>query len=255
MRPGTHALMGSSRETLDPDDVSGLLQWVRPSAANLTKDGSNRVSQENDLSGNALHYTNSGGAATWPVWVSGGFGTRDCLRFTRANVQYLECVYNALLSPAAITVILVVKPTGSFPAGGFTGYLTRTSSGSWADGYGIVNGAGPGSADTARAFLKAYNSNFATFGAFTLDAGLVLSFRYNGSRISARVLGVETGLASYSGGFGYTGTPTLYQGFAPSGAYANGDYGDIVIYDNSLSDATLLKVERGLGDYYGIAVT
>ena len=56
-------------QVFSPDQISNLYSWHDASVlADITKDGSNRVSQWNDKSGNAKHFTSAGG--NMPLWIS-----------------------------------------------------------------------------------------------------------------------------------------------------------------------------------------
>ena len=63
--------VGKYGSAFSPMDLTSLYAWYR-SDRGITKDGSNRVSKWNDLSGNAHHVVQTGDANKQPLWTANG---------------------------------------------------------------------------------------------------------------------------------------------------------------------------------------
>jgi hypothetical protein len=82
--PTLIAAIGRRRRPFSPLQIPGLALWINANAANVTKDGSNRVSAATDLSGNGRTASQGTGAAQ-PLWVPGGVNGKDVLTFDGAR--------------------------------------------------------------------------------------------------------------------------------------------------------------------------
>ena len=74
--------------SFNPANISGLIMWFDASnTGSITKDGSNNVSQWNDLSGSGNYGSASRSAR--PVLQAAAQNGLNTIRFTSANSQYL----------------------------------------------------------------------------------------------------------------------------------------------------------------------
>src|SRR5208337_4787274 len=81
-----------------PLNIAGCVGWFDPSnATSITKDGSNNISQWNDLSGSGNYGTASG--STRPVLENAAQNGLNTVRFTASGTQLLT-----LNSPIAISI-------------------------------------------------------------------------------------------------------------------------------------------------------
>lgn len=71
-----------------PTQLGGALAGWNFELANVTKDGSNRLSQVNDLSGGTAHLVQATGADQ-PLWVDAVLNERPVARFAAANTEFM----------------------------------------------------------------------------------------------------------------------------------------------------------------------
>ncbi len=79
-------------------------------AATVVKDGSDRVSEWTDISGNANHFVQATGADQ-PLWVDAVQNGHPVVRFAKANTEYLENLSPFLVSPAPAELFMVILAT------------------------------------------------------------------------------------------------------------------------------------------------
>ena len=89
-----------------PASLSGLFGWCDASnSGSITKDGSNKVSQINDLSGANKHFSQATGGEQ-PTWLSADQNGKDTLQFNGSN---LANAYGSTIS--TFTFWAALKPT------------------------------------------------------------------------------------------------------------------------------------------------
>lgn len=216
----------------DPSAVSGLQFWAR-SDQGITKDGSDLVSQWNDISGNARHLTE---ATNKPLWVDTLINGYPAIRFDGSN-DVLTSTSFSLSQP--MTVFIVCK------------IVTHTN----LDGIWFGNaGSAPG------IFMRSSPS-------------VVIHDTSTGSEISrnstaayelfkAIFNGTSSTLAVNNGSDAATGssyTSSLTAGFAVGswGAAAGSRFGnievaEIAIYNSAITGANLTALNAYFGSRYGI---
>src|SRR3989338_1766513 len=148
----------------------------------------------------------------------------------------------ANLRPSSITVAVWVKPYNT-PAG-WSALITKTTSGSWNDGWGITN---PSSGSAVHRFwINNYNTNTASFGSLPNGVWIFLVGTYNGASILSYRDSVLITNTSYSTAIS-SSTQTLQIGNG-NGAYAfNGTFDEVAIWNRSLSGQEILNLyKRGV---------
>lgn len=89
-----------------PDEISDMIFWHDTSdSSSITKDGSNKVSQWNDKSGNGHHLTQSS-SSNQPLWTSGNRNSLDTIDFS-GTVYMQQSAFTVEAQP--LTLFLVFE--------------------------------------------------------------------------------------------------------------------------------------------------
>lgn len=99
---------------LAPDQVSNLLYWYEADQG-ITLDGSNNVSQWNDLSGNGSHLTQSSSSLR-PAFISSSINSLPALRHTNAGGHTMTSTTTFAGGSTAHTMVAVFKENAAGPS-------------------------------------------------------------------------------------------------------------------------------------------
>jgi len=114
------------------------LLWLKPDASRVTKDGTDRLSQVDDISGNANHATQTA-ASQKALWVDGVLNGRPVIRFDDTDINF---DLTTPLSPAGdYSVFAILKPNALIDKNVSAKILLRknvTTTPRWAWSFGIV---------------------------------------------------------------------------------------------------------------------
>lgn len=94
----------------------------------ITKDGSDRVSQWNDLTGNGVHLTQATGALQ-PLWVSNGINGKPALRTTQLADEFMSATnspFRGGTRPHTLACVVKAESNGN---SGFAGFFSIGSGG------------------------------------------------------------------------------------------------------------------------------
>lgn len=143
--------LGFSKGGVPPSALSGLMAYYE-SDQGVTLDGSNNVSQWNDLSGNGAHLT-QGTALSRPGYLPAGFGGKPAVVITAAGAQFMIASPTIPVGAPTHTMLAIVRPNtnpfagyngivcvGSADTGGTTSTIGGDSAGRlWFGGAGLGN--------------------------------------------------------------------------------------------------------------------
>jgi hypothetical protein len=239
---------GSQNNQSSPTNVRGLTAWYDASnPMAVTKDGSNLISQINDLSGNGYHGT----AATTarPTLIPSGINSRACMLFdgvaNAMNINGIASLHNGTNLP--LTIIIVVKHTAT---AGDQDYVSLEDSGNYSGGRflfqdsgGVVYGARRNNASTQK---------FITGGAISTTASVV-SLVNSGLTGSLYVNGALSGTANQdiNVGAAISTVATIGAHGSPVNSFFKGYLCELIVYNRALSTGERQYNERYLKRKWG----
>lgn len=151
-----------------PLDLANLHNWYDCSVlSSITKDGSNRVSQINDLSGNGYHLKQAT-AGNQPLWVDGGRNIEDVVDFAGARFMEMDAIA-AISFPWNIFFVIKFPATAVGVRVQFSDiaqsavYFAKNTT---TNGFQMYNG-------TLQSFVKAGLENTYVYGHLFYDSGAV----------------------------------------------------------------------------------
>ncbi|MBU0536047.1 MAG: hypothetical protein KKE20_03715 [Nanoarchaeota archaeon] len=141
----------------------------------------------------------------------------------------------------------------SWNSANYDGFLMRTSSDSWNDGFGFSDN----NDNTLRFWVNNYNLNYAD-SAFTLSGGWhYIVGTYDHSNIKLYIDGVLRDTTAYSGDIQHSTKPLFIgsgtTGIGQPGYFSNSTIDSVVIYNRSLRDPEiffLYQRGKGTGNFY-----
>lgn len=223
------------------------LVWWKPDESRVTKDGSNRLSQVNDISGNNNHLVQLTGAEQ-PLWVANSINGRPVMRFNgtdenfditsiitiAGNYTIVMFYHNNNIINLSLTVEVVLRSTNKFF---YT--LGETSGSMEAETISTYNSDGDFNADYIKddiaignhIFIQLLDGTTGTHRINKTDRTVFENFGgLDASDVNKRFTGVHT--------FGHT-TATM-----------DGDVAEFIIFDSALDADALTTVENyGLGQF------
>ncbi|RIK84361.1 MAG: hypothetical protein DCC68_01385 [Planctomycetota bacterium] len=235
--------------TISPMDVSGLALWLDADATHVVKDGSNRVSAWNDLTGTAnntvAQNVAQSNAALQPTWIASAIGDRPAVRFDGID-DLLNNTVDNLLTPGMDRTIIVVGDANDAGDGGslvtlrrtgavFNAQIAGTTTYVYTDGQ-VLNITAPNLLPTIRS----------PFASVHRVSGGVLTVDINGeTKASGTIQRPENGLTGFTIG---------NREDHPSQRW-NGDIAEVLIYNRNLSAAELGQINTYLNEKYSLAGT
>lgn len=111
----------------DPLQIPGAL-CVYDAALGVTKDGSDRVSQWNDLSDNASHMVQATGALQ-PLWVANGINNLPALRLTNAGAEFMASTSGVFRGARRAHTLVAVVKMHAAPTSTYAGFFALGSGG------------------------------------------------------------------------------------------------------------------------------
>lgn len=249
LTPGAWALVNTSRAiplavtARSPFDVPGLILACNPHST-VTKDGSDRCTQWNDLSGNGNHLTQAT-AANGPVVIAASGSIPRLMRFD--NTKSMD--FPSLSMSQAGTIIAVGKKTA---AASNQNVFISNSSGSLYFGFSRTDSAAPDYVGFSTSWGISQRKPYV---AGNLGVAC-LSWQYEAETTSAsgtpflRVNGGVNGIHGTGAGFGAADlTPKVLGGASGISSYRlNGDLYEVYVWDRRLSDQELCDVEAYLAN-------
>ena len=256
-------------ERLDDDlspglaPASGYVVWSR-STQGVTLDGSNNVSQWDDISGNGINFVQTT-ESDRPGFTATNTQLNSLPSLDTGNDQSLFGVDNSLLDVAArggFCLYLAVK-TVSIPAT-YNYLIGRFQTTSWNNGWGIYYYNGD-----YRFYVNNWNSSSKRVelsNPSVFNAPYIFKFLYNdanagdGTGIVANIIGNSNSrsgteedmtdeVSDSSVTRGIFLNSALYSGGTWDG---NWEFGEVLFYNSPLDAAGQLKTEKYLKDRYGI---
>ena len=102
---------------VEPDEISDMIFWHDASdSSSITKDGSNKVSQWNDKSGNAHHLTQSASSEK-PLWTSASRNSLDTIDF-QGTVYMQHSAFTVEAQPLTLFVVFQAPTQAQIPIDG-----------------------------------------------------------------------------------------------------------------------------------------
>lgn len=222
------ALRAAPVAALTPLGISGLAAWYDASRG-ITRDGSDRISQWDDQSGNARHLTQATGASQ-PLYVGPNSGTNSLPHvYFDGSRRLTSASFTAINQPR--THFIVFKTTAD-PAGTMAIAV---------DGIGGGNRAGIGWTTTTNLRIFAGASLNGTL-ASTYNTTAVYSALYNGASSQIWVNGSSL-ITGDSGAHSLTG---INLGSFGAANYLTGNICEVLIYSGSLSTGDRQTIESYL---------
>lgn len=111
----------------DPSQIPGAL-CLYDAALGVTKDGSDRVSQWDDLSGNASHMVQTTGALQ-PLWVANGINNLPALRITNAGAEFMASTSGVFRGARRAHTLVAVVKMHAAPTSTYAGFFALGSGG------------------------------------------------------------------------------------------------------------------------------
>lgn len=235
---------------LDPDEVSGLVQWLK--ADDLTLDNNDQVSTWTAAVGNNATQATS---SNQPIFKTNRIGTMPALEFDNSNDFMSFSGLGAALTQ--YTLIAVARPDTGGP-----GNILSQDAGGFSDD--LLWGVDPEEDTTTdnkwAAVLQRSSASDRVIVESTLDADTtdasVVAVRYDGTDLALYVndgfmpvdtkLGVGScNIADRTWNIGRTPP-------AQAARYWDGDIAEICIYSVAISDLDLAAVVRGLREKYDL---
>jgi len=241
-------LDGDLEPELQP--APGYSVWSR-STQGVTADGSNNVSQWDDLSGNGNHFKQSV-SGDFPAFNSSNAALNDLPSIDANNGDSMETDDDDTLDASGGFCLYVVAKLDSYPST-FSFFVSRTNGTTWGTGWGIYYYAGK-----LRFFVDYWNTSAKRVeldGAGTSNAN-IYKFHYDQSTITAALIGPD----AESGTQAQTSTDINAPGEGislnrgGSDAYdGDWDYGEVIFYPLPLSAAGQQQTEEYLKIRYNIS--
>lgn len=255
MRAGFPGFMSAAlpkREVFSPVDLTGLTLWLDAADFNsITKDGSNRVSNWADKSGNGFDAEKSGAAR--PTFVVNQLNAKPVINFDGSHEMALTPSNTTAGTglwaiPGAANTRFIVSRRAT--ESGTSETLLNMSDGTRADLfslYATVSGSYTSkNRGAAGGALTNGGNTLTNFNIFRdrFD-GTINNFNAvnGGTEVTNALASVSTGINSGDIGASNAGNLML-----------TGDEAEIIIYDSSLSVADSLLVETYLSNKWGIAL-
>lgn len=244
--------------SFSPMNIPGLLVWFDASdLATITKDGSDRVSQWDDKSGNARHIT-QGTGADQPLWLEAEISGLDAIEFDSSNTEYMSRAAEDWMRPTNITLIVVMDSdsTGGthFAAG------VPYDGGTWGSPFvGWQIGAANSDTQESRYWvcITDVDQEWTVNNQFTAGTPVVTTLWYDGTRRKSYTDDTETfNNTDESGDITYgSPDPTFAIGTRSTGGlgeYFDGKICEVIAYDNGISDEDLANLHDYLMTKWGI---
>ena len=227
----------------------GYSVWSK-STFGVTKDGSNNVSQWDDLSGNANHFK-QGTSGDYPQYEASNPVLNGLPSINAANGDSMETDDDSSLDASGGFCLYVVAKLNSYPST-FSFFASRTNGTTWGTGWGIYYYA-----SRLRFFVDYWNT--ASKRVELLTAGTsdvnIYKFHYDETTITAEIIGPDAD----SGTQAQTSTDINAPGEGislnrgGSDAYdGNWDYGEVLWYPTPLDAAGQTITETYLKTRYNI---
>lgn len=232
---------GSITVDYTPNLYANLELWLKADHG-ITKDGSDLVSDWNDLSGNNNHASQSG--ADRPLFVTSAIGGQPALRFDGSS-DYMETVGSAVNGTDARTIFIVA--TNISNTGTYNTLLDLTNT---------VTGSGSNYAITVEAAVRISGNRVFNEGMGAGETKVVTVA--HGSAISATGInlyldGIAATQASAVDNAVNTLTNPIWIGQAAfASSNCNCDIAEIIIYSDELSPTDRQDVEDYLANKYGL---
>lgn len=234
-----------------PTDISGCVLWLKADTG-VTKDGSNLVSLWADQSGsgNDAPCAATGLEATPLYQATGGPSSKPDIKFRSANLESLHVADNVGLRMTSITVFFV----GRYNASNVNqAIITKTSSGSWANGWLLgdtVSGDGGNVAFWVGKYTNSSTSFRPTIGSFFRCAarcdGTHTSMWHGDTKLADTSVVDALTVSTHNITIGhYPGAPAI-------GNYFDGEDSEIIVYNSALSDADVGRVNAYLSAKWGL---
>ena len=229
-----------------PTVASGLRSWF---SANLgvVKDGSNRVSQWADLSGQGFHVAQSG--ALEPMWVPSVANSQPMMQFDGSTYLKTKLAVDETAGSNDLTVITVALPGSSQPA--YASLVDLSSD----TAHGFVLGQlGSGTNQFQLWFMDSGQSGWYSGPTANTSASQVqiVSVVKNGTTAAAYLNGASQGSGTVPATM-LSPTAALAVGNRASGLYGfNGQVAEVLVYNRALSDTERASIETTLSAKYGI---
>lgn len=218
-----------------PDDISGLDLWLDASLeSSVTKDGSNKVSQWNDLSGKNNHLSQLT-SANQPLFVANQINNRNIIRFDSTGDELLTA--GKFVDLASFTIFVVFKASADSVWGSAEDIVSiLTNSDNF---FKIVAQADDvrfryrsGASTAISEYVSVSGTNTYIFSATLQDSGNCYFY----------VDGVES--ASDSTNIAVTNSPSDISIY---GAYS-GDVAELLIYNRILTNSELQNIGKYLAN-------
>jgi hypothetical protein len=228
-----------------PTSFSGLAVWLDgDDIATITKDGSDRVSQWNDKSGNGNNATAAGGAR--PTYASAGMNSKPTLGFTAS--QSMNVADSATLDYSKISVFVVYRrDTDTGTTQTFIHKYASASTKEWqlqvaTDDSFLFNASVDGSATSV-----AKNTGIPA----TVANPYIIDFKYDGGGCTFRA---NNGTASYNtlaSVFNGTSVLTIGRNTSSDGRCS---ISEVIIYNRLLSATQRAEVLNYLATKWAITI-
>lgn len=234
-----------------PTDIAGCQLWL-DAGQGITKDGSDYVSQWNDLSGNSNNALQGTGSAQ-PLWVDNQLNGEPVVRFLRSGNNYMTVLYDAGLNLTSFSIYFVIKQINytvdaQVPLSNLAGLNYPTNITGWQFALGQYSTANDIRFTKADGTIGTINpssnpSSYIIYSAINNDPNATLY--ENGNSIGT--------LNKNCSNLGQNNP--IGVGCQPYGGGINnfdGDIAEIIIYNSALSDGDRGLVEDYLNDKYAI---
>jgi len=227
----------------------GYSVWSR-STEGVTKDGSNNVSQWDDISGNGINFT-QGTSGDYPAFNSSNPALNNLPSLDMNNGDSMETADNSSLDAAGGFCLYVVAKLDSFPST-FSFFVSRTNGTTWSTGWGIYYYA-----SKLRFFVDYWNtsSKRVELNSPGTTNGNIFKFHYDQTTMTAEIIGpsAQSGTQAQSTSDINAAGEGISLNRGGSDAYdGDWDYAEVLWYPSPLNAAGQTITENYLKDRYNI---
>lgn len=230
---------------LDPSTIAGLQYWLRPDSSTYWADGQTVWFWTESSSNNfGIFNPNS---ATRPTFTNDG--GKKVLRFTGAQSLTAE----TSLSSSPYTVFVVAKNSDGHPSGVSGTVFAMGPNGAYDNALRVANTSGDaifgkyGTEETT--FAGAWN-NFAS--PFIFTASVLTTGSAQTARIFKNGTNLGTGTGTVTAGGVVLERITIGNWNTGDGFYFKGDYYEVLVYNQGLSDVNITNVLNYLNAKYSL---
>jgi subtilisin-like proprotein convertase family protein len=226
------------------DGSSDLVLWL--DANTITQANATQVTSWTDNSG--VNNNASAPSGTGPNFNLSQINGYPNLEFDISNTEYLRVANDNSLRPEKISIFVVGNLTNSSNSWG--AFLSKTTTGSWDDGYGLTRDGGN---QAIRGFINHWNTNYTTTN-INYNINSIMTLNYDKSNVELYKNESSPTTDNYTNNISNS-NDYLYLGYASGSYYLDGDIAEVIILKTDVNDAERIIINNYLSAKYNIALS